>query len=50
MQRLSWLELLSYGGCARDVFGRAGFLISRFSNLRTAVTHSLGNECDSLPN
>ncbi|AVO61039.1 hypothetical protein C6Q18_24810 [Pseudomonas chlororaphis subsp. piscium] len=33
-----------YGGCAREVFGPAGFLLSRFTNLRTAATHSLGNE------
>jgi len=28
----------SYGGCARDTFGYAGFLDSRFANLRTAAT------------
>lgn len=33
-----------YGGCAWDAFGRAGFLESRFTNLRAAATHSLGNE------
>lgn len=33
-----------YGGCARETFGSAGFLLSRFTNLRTAATHSLGNE------
>jgi hypothetical protein len=33
-----------YGSCAWDAFGRAGFPGSRFSNLRTAATHSLGNE------
>lgn len=27
-----------YGGCARDTFGYAGFLESRFANLRTAAT------------
>ncbi|CAI8778823.1 hypothetical protein EMIT0P258_10056 [Pseudomonas sp. IT-P258] len=35
---------LCYGSCAWDAFGRAGFLDPRFSNLRTAATHSLGNE------
>ena len=33
-----------YGGCAWEAFGPAGFLDSRFTNLRTAATHSLGNE------
>ena len=33
-----------YGSCAWEGFGPAGFLTSRFSNLRTAATHSLGNE------
>ena len=33
-----------YGGCAWETFGSAGFLTSRFTNLRTAATHSLGNE------
>ena len=33
-----------YGGCAWEAFVPAGFLDSRFSNLRTAATHSLGNE------
>lgn len=33
-----------YGGCAWETFGSAGFLLSRFTNLRTAATHSLGNE------
>jgi len=28
----------SYGGCAWDTFGYAGFRVSRFANLRTAVT------------
>lgn len=28
----------SYGGCARDTFGYAGFLCPRFANLRTAAT------------
>ena len=27
-----------YGGCARETFGSAGFLLSRFANLRTAAT------------
>ena len=27
-----------YGGCARDTFGYAGCLTSRFANLRTAAT------------
>jgi len=27
-----------YGGCARETFGSAGFLTSRFANLRTAAT------------
>lgn len=27
-----------YGGCARETFGSAGFLDSRFANLRTAAT------------
>jgi len=35
---------VSYGGCAWDALGRAGFLDSRFTTLRTAVTHSCGNE------
>lgn len=29
---------LVYGGCARETFGSAGFLTSRFANLRTAAT------------
>ncbi|CRM66645.1 hypothetical protein [Pseudomonas sp. 58 R 3] len=33
-----------YGGCAWETFGSAGFLLPRFTNLRTAATHSLGNE------
>lgn len=33
-----------YGGCAWETLGSAGFLLSRFTNLRTAATHSLGNE------
>jgi len=33
-----------YGGCAWEAFVPAGFLTSRFTNLRTAATHSLGNE------
>jgi hypothetical protein len=27
-----------YGGCARETLGSAGFLLSRFANLRTAAT------------
>lgn len=30
----------SYGGCARDTFGYAGCLESRFANPRTAATHN----------
>lgn len=30
----------SYGGCAWDTFGYAGFLLPRFANLRTAATHN----------
>ncbi|MGF6591024.1 hypothetical protein [Pseudomonas sp. 2835] len=33
-----------YGGCAWEALVPAGFLTSRFTNLRTATTHSLGNE------
>ena len=33
-----------YGGCAWEAFVPAGFLLPRFTNLRTAATHSLGNE------
>lgn len=33
-----------YGGCAREALGSAGFLLSRFSSLRIAATHSPGNE------
>lgn len=29
---------LLYGGCARETFGSAGFLLTRFANLRTAAT------------
>ena len=29
----------SYGGCAWETFGSAGFLLPRFANLRTAATH-----------
>jgi hypothetical protein len=29
-----------YGGCARETFGSAGCLTSRFANLRTAATHN----------
>jgi hypothetical protein len=32
-----------YGSCARETFGSAGFR-SRFANLRTAVTHSFGDD------
>lgn len=39
-----------YGGCAWEAFVPAGFLDSRFSNLRTAATHSLGNERGSSSN
>ena len=39
-----------YGGCAWETFGSAGFLDSRFTNLRTAATHSLGNERGSSSN
>lgn len=27
-----------YGGCVRETFGSAGFLLSRFANLRTAAS------------
>ena len=33
-----------YGGCAWEAFVPAGFLLPRLTNLRTAATHSLGNE------
>ena len=36
-----------YGGCAWEDFGPAGTLLPRFTNPRTAATHSLGNECGS---
>ena len=36
--------VMCYGGCAWEAFVPAGFLDSRFTNLRTAATHSLGNE------
>ena len=36
-----------YGGCAWEGFGPAGFLTSRSTNPRTAVTNSLGRERDS---
>ena len=39
-----------YGGCAWEAFVPAGFLTSRFTNLRTAATHSLGNERGSSSN
>ena len=32
------------GGCAWETLGSAGCQLSRFTNLRTAATHSLGNE------
>ena len=35
------------GGCAWETLGSAGFLLPRFTNPRTAATHSLGNECGS---
>lgn len=41
--------ILSYGGCVWETFGSAGFLLPRFTNLRTAATHSLGNERGSSP-
>ncbi|QXN50515.1 MULTISPECIES: hypothetical protein [Pseudomonas] len=44
LQAFFFARNLRYGGCAWDVFGRAGFLDSRFTNLRTAATYSLGNE------
>ena len=37
----------SYGGCAWDAPGRAGFLGSRFTTLRTAASLSCGNEYGS---
>jgi len=39
-----------YGGCTWETFGSAGFLDSRFTNLRTAATPSLGNERGSASN
>ncbi|AZF40373.1 hypothetical protein C4J87_0181 [Pseudomonas sp. R1-43-08] len=33
-----------YGGCARETFGSAGLLCCRFANLRTAATHSFGDD------
>ncbi|CAI8982725.1 hypothetical protein EMIT0P253_80078 [Pseudomonas sp. IT-P253] len=35
-----------YGGHAQGVFGRAGFLTPRSTNLRMAATHSFGSEGD----
>lgn len=32
-----------YGGCAWETFGSAGFLSSRFANLRTVTTHLFGD-------
>ncbi|QFS53594.1 hypothetical protein FD951_03150 [Pseudomonas chlororaphis subsp. aurantiaca] len=49
-RRLFTPAMLSYGGCAWETFGSAGFLGSRFSNLRTAATHSRGNERGSSSN
>jgi hypothetical protein len=40
----------SYGGCAWDALGRAGFLGSRFTTLRTAASLSCGNENGSSLN
>lgn len=42
--------VMCYGGCAWEAFVPAGFLDSRFTNLRTAATHSLGNERGSSSN
>ncbi|MEZ1837373.1 hypothetical protein QVM62_05875 [Pseudomonas putida] len=40
-----------YGGCARETFGSAGFLDSRFANLRTAATlNRLATICGSSSN
>ncbi|CAI9003093.1 hypothetical protein EMIT0P44_90055 [Pseudomonas sp. IT-P44] len=39
--------ILCYGSCAWDALGRAGLLGSRFTTLRTAASHSCGNECGS---
>ncbi|NAT01979.1 hypothetical protein CVE27_10565, partial [Pseudomonas syringae pv. actinidiae] len=37
-----------YGGCAWETFGSAGFLLSRFANLRTAATLiRLATKCGS---
>jgi len=35
---------LFYGSCAWEIFRSAGFLCRRFANLRTAATHSFGDE------
>ena len=41
-------NLRLYGGCARDTFGYAGCLESRFANLRTATTQNrLATVCGS---
>lgn len=32
-----------YGGCAWETFGSAGFLDSRFANLRIVTTHLFGD-------
>ena len=32
--------MLCYGGCAWETFGSAGFLLSRFANLRTAASNN----------
>ena len=42
------LAMLLYGGRARETFGSAGLLSSRFANLRTAATHNrLATVCGS---
>lgn len=38
----------SYGGCAWETFGSAGFQFPRFANLRTAATLSFGDDCWQL--
>ena len=38
------LAMLLYGGRARETFGSAGLLCCRFANLRTAATHSFGDD------
>ena len=40
--------IMLYGSCARETFGSAGFLLSRFANLRTAATlNCLATICGS---